>query len=323
MHSMELLTDIIGKVLYLHDLEDIAVMADSEIEMETPVRFILASLYGQVILDEKYWFDAGSSIFTVDLKDVLDVYFTQALPGIGSEIFSTGSSMELTIDIGDGSITGAFTVNGMSMKSKERTSDIDILRIPEDYILPLSIHDFASRSGVEFVSPHGTVKMPEWLATTGTGKGSRERLVDMSGASMRLKKSFHVVFTGTEPEIRTPQFRFCKGHFEQYLFANRYGGFDNIPMDGQLLSEPETEHEYGIYPGAIRQIRSKCTEIFTQYSGPVSRKTVSAMKDLICSRQIYHYTDGSFRQIVVLESDISSGSSDTVHGFSFSYRYIQ
>ena len=53
----------------------------------------------------------------------------------------------------------------------------------------------------------------------------------------------------------------------------------------------------------------------------MSRKTLEAMKDLICSRQIWHWKDGAFRQIVIMESDISSASDNMLHSFSFKYRY--
>ena len=45
------------------------------------------------------------------------------------------------------------------------------------------------------------------------------------------------------------------------------------------------------------------------------------MKELIRSRQIFHLKDGTFRKIVILESDISMSSADSIHSFSFQYRY--
>lgn len=317
---MILENDIIGKVLYLHGLRDLIVVAESESEKESPIRCTITGPFGDTLLDETYWFDFSGTI-SIDIKDAVSSIFVYADPAIGEEVSHSGLGFDFSIDIGDGSIAGSFTINAMSENARLRTSDIDMLRIPYDYILPLSIHDFVERSGVEFVSPAGTLTKPDWLQTSGTGKGSRTRFVEMSGASERLKRSFHVLFLGTTPSITTPQFRLCSGHFEQYLFANRYGGYDNIPMDGELLYEPETEYETGLYHEQEMQITAKCTDRYTQNSGYVTRKTVEAMKELIRSRQIFHLKDGTFRKIVILESDISMSSVDSIHSFSFQYRY--
>lgn len=317
---MTLDTDISGQTLYLPDMDDIVISSTEESEKNSPVKILLSDTGGNTILEEYYFFNFDG-IISIDIKDVLSEYFSHVLPAIGEDTAQAGLSAGMSIDVNDGELSAGFTVNGMSSRAKERSSDIDVLRIPEDFILPLSVHDIAERSGVEFVTPYRRHLQQSWLPTSGTGKGSMTRLSDISGYPSWLKESFHVEFPGTDPLIASPQFKLCSHHFEQYLFANRYGGFDNIPMDGLLESEPDTEHEAGMYAGKTRQIRSRCTCEYTQNSGYVSRKTLEAMKDLICSRQIWHWKDGAFRQIVIMESDISSASDNMLHSFSFKYRY--
>lgn len=313
-------TDISGQTLYLPDMADIVISSTDESEKDFPVKFLLSDSGGNVILEEYYFFDFDG-IISIGLKDVLSEYFSHVLPDIGESTAQPGLFAEMSVEVNDGELSASFTVNGMSRLARERSSDIDVLRIPDDFILPLSIHDVANRAAVEFVTPYSRHLQPSWLPTAGTGKGSMTGLLDMSGYPSWLKESFHVEFPGTEPLVSSPQFRLCGHHFEQYLFANRYGGFDNIPMDGLLAVEYATEHESGIYSGKTRQIRSRCIGEYTQNSGYMSRKTIEAMAELICSHQIWHWKDGVFRQIVILESDISSASDSTLHNFSFKYKY--
>ena len=319
---MTIETDISGKTLYLYGMEPIVIVSQTDQEMEMPVRVILAELSsGDTILDESYFFGFDGKI-VIDIRDILLDRFSVSLPAIDMEAVSDSSYASFLLTVGDGVISAEFTVNGMDPDAVEKVTDIDVLRVPDDYILPLCIHDFQERSGVEFVMPGQRYAKP-WLAGTGTGNGSIVRLVDISRLFMSGVSCFHVEFPGTDPVISTSRYKVIKHHFEQYLFANRYGGFDNVPMDGVLEQDPEYEFENATYGDTVRQVRAPREHVYVQHSGYLSRQAIDAMLELIVSRQIYRLCGRCFRRIVVLETNISSRSDDALNSFSFRYKYAE
>lgn len=320
-------TDISGKTFYLYGMEPIVISAQTDEERQTPVQIRLFNASDDTVLSESYFFGFDGMV-SIDISDVLERMFSHAVPDRCGLMTDGGLAVRLniaaalTVDEDETQeISADFTVLGMDSMAAEKTSDIDMLRIPRDYILPLAVFDSGLRSGVEFVTPYRRYPKMDWLPTAGTMRNVMSMFVDLSDFPSELLRSFRVEYSGTSPVLSTPQFRMCPGHFEQYLFANRYGGYDNIAMDGRLEYVLETEHETGVYSGKLQGISCSCEDSFLQESGYVSRKTVRAMQDLICSRQIYHYENGRFRQILVTESDISCSSDDTLHSFSFRYRY--
>lgn len=313
-------TDISGRILYIDKLSPLVIVAQSQDDTASPVRFVLQDADGNTILDESYFFGFDGT-FSVDISDAVRGRFSVTLPDVGTEVLCESVSVDLKVIVGEGALSAEFTVNDMAERAMERVSDIDIVNIPKDYVLPLCIYDFAPRSGVAFIANGCRYGKEGWLSGEGSQKGSLVRLEDVEWLFADGIKSFRVEFLGISPVIASPVYRFVSCHCEQYLFANRFGGFDNVPMTGVLEIAPKYEFDNGVYDGRIRTVSADRETEYVQHSGYMTRQAVSAMMDLICSRQIYHYTSCSFRRIVILETDIATRSEDTLHSFSFRYRY--
>ncbi len=318
---MRLETNISAQILYLYEMEDIVIVAENSEETKIPVPIVLRSS-GQTILDESYWFDFSGRI-SLHIKDVIENMFSISLPDVGEEIHFASIFLNFELDVNDSELDLEFQVCSLSSQSLEKMSDIDVLRIPEDYVMPLCRCAHLPGSGVDIVTPYRRYSKPSWLSVSGTDGNSALRLVDLSYFPHEIVRSFHVELSGTNPVICSPQFKVCAGHFEQYLFSNRYGGFDNVAMSGSLQLEAETEHETGVYSGHLQPISADLQPLWTQHSGYVSWRTVLAMRDLICSRDIYHLNEGKLKKIVITESSLSLSSDETVHSFSFKYRYAE
>ena len=311
-------TDIIGKTLYFYEMGPVVLQVSSGAQ-QTPVNVRLGeSADGPVLLNEKFYPDFQGNV-EVDIRDVVSQFLWLDIPLPDEEIKQVHLYKEFLLKAVDKE--GTFKVNGLSDTSKSRISDLDFLRVPQDYLLPVSLHNFMVRSGIVFVSASGERNVPGVLTTDASGLGSVSRMIRVDNSPAAKLGSFHVRLDCGETVIKSPQYQICPGQFEQYLFANRYGGFDNIPMDGALVFEPETDHRSGVYSGYAEQVSSDADYIYTQHSGYVTERVLEAMSELICSGQIYHYKGGEFRRIVILETSLSSRNDDSLHSFSFTYKY--
>lgn len=317
---MRLDKDISGCRLFLDDMDNLSVISQTGDNLESPVLVLLSEANGNNLLEESYFFDFEGKI-NLSFNEILAERFLMDAPEIGTEKLIDTLCLNLKLDIGDGAVSCEFTVLGMSGGVRSKLSDIDIIRIPRNYVLPLYVPDAVSRSGVTLVTPYERYSIPDWLVSDGGGKGSIVRLVDISCFPDRILRSFHVEIDGTG--LSTPQFKLGMSGCEQYLFANRYGGYDNLALDGDCVYESESEHENGNYRNGAIPVRSVLTDSWTQKSGYVSRQVIYAMRELVSSRYIYHLDKGIFRRIVITESEISENSSDNLHSFSFKYKYSE
>ncbi len=200
-------------------------------------------------------------------------------------------------------------------------SDVDYLRIPRDYIIPVSLHNFSVRSGLIYDGSCDSIEQPDFISTTASGKGTVTRLIALPDSDASSLGNFQIRLECNSGTILSTRYQICQGSFEQYLFANRYGGFDNIAMDGALEFAPETSHEAGLYDGVRERISAETRHVYLQNSGYVTTKVIEAMSELICSPQIYHYVNGVFRRIIITESSVSVNSEGHLHSFSFKYTY--
>ncbi len=309
--------DILGLVLNYHELEPIVIVA----EMGVAVRFKLSSGDGSVLVNESYWPDFNGMV-TLDISDVVSQGLSLDLPDIGQDLQQPSIYNVFNIDINDGEVSGAFTVNGFSKDAASRMSDIDYLRVPSDYVVPLSLPNLCKRSGIRLrISSAGDVDI-DGLATDATGLGCVSHFLDLASLDDVVPGvRFAVNLDCGGNVVSSPVYEVLNGKFEQYLFANRYGGFDNIPMDGQLMFVPEMSFESGLYDGSVQQVESDAVYQYSQNSGYMSRKVMELAGELLCSPQIYHWVDGEFRPIVIIESTLQSASQDDLHSFSFKYKY--
>lgn len=310
--------NIIGKVLYFHEMGPITVSGN----IETPIHIHLSSDDGQ-ILDESYWpgFDGTVSI---DLVEIVSPMFRLSIPKTDEDTLQSEIAKVFHINLNQGEIVGSFTINGFSKDAKTRISDIDSLRIPSDYRLPLTLHNFTSRTGIGIQPSDSELFYINGLETSASGVGAVSRMVEIDKiAELSGQKSFHIVLECYSQPIYSPIFEICNGDFEQYLFMNRYGGFDNIPMDGQREFQPDMSFESGLFGNTNQQVEASAEYVYSQNSGFVSRTILELAGELLCSPQIYHLDkkSGEFRPIIITESTLASKSKDSLHSFSFKYKY--
>ncbi|MGM9763365.1 MAG: hypothetical protein ACI3ZQ_05035 [Candidatus Cryptobacteroides sp.] len=324
---MNLITDINGKILFLYEMGPIIIDADDEGRSSLVTFALYDKESGEQLLREQYYPDFDGMI-RIDIRDIISDAFSIDVPALDTEIQQVHNFKEFRFTIGnylDSMIQGRFTVNGFSEKTDTRMSDIDFLSVPADFQIPVSAPNMGIMDRVQVDFGGIALGYDDILVTNESGKGSVTRLMSMEEVLVESFKSLPFLIKlsvdGIEGWIKSPVFQIHPGHFHQYLFANRYGGFDNVPMSGSLNFVPDINHETGTYLGKTKRLSSDSENIYLQNSGYLTRKTMIAMTELICSRQIYHLVEGVWRSIVVIESTLSVNSADTLHSFSFKYKY--
>lgn len=309
-------TDILGKVFHFYEMSPIII---SHLE-NTPLRVKISTDDSGIILDESYWPDFNGLI-TIDIKDIVSHELSHSLPEIGYDIQQNALFKVFHISIGEDDITGDFTVNGYSSDARIKMTDVDLLRIPTDYQLPLSLPNMYARSGIKFCYPDGTKIETGGLVTSSSGIGATSRMIRISDHVSGHRK-FHIELDLGGETLKSAEFEIVDSPCEQYIFANRYGGFDNIPMFGTLEFLPEMTFESGSYSDRNEQVMADSEYTYSQNSGYMSRKVMELASELLCCSQIYHLDhNGEFRRIVILDSTIQTKSSESLHSFSFRYKY--
>ena len=311
-------SDILGKVLHYHELEPIVITHSAD----TPLRVRISTDDSGDILDDSYFSDFDGSII-IDIRDIVAHELAFTLPEELDETIRQDSLFKVFhISIGADQIKGDFTVNGFSKESAERMTDIDTLRVPQEYILPLCWPCISTGLGLSYLLPDGSELDGGNLGGSSAGIGTMTRMICLSASPAAGAKRFQARLVDNKHEFLTPVFEVVNGNFEQYLFANRYGGFDNIPMDGALSFLPEMSFEAGSYSGHNEPVSSESEYIYSQNSGYLSRKVMELASELLCSSQIYHLDkSGQWHRIVILESDLKTSSRDELHSFTFSYKH--
>lgn len=311
-------TDIIGEVLFFYELPQIEISHHET----TPLQVKISTDDRGTLLDETYWSDFNQKIF-IDIKDLVANELSHDIPVIGAAAQSTSIFKVFHISIGDEDL-GCFTVNGFSSAAAHKISDIDTLRIPEDYRLPLSLFNNAATYALEYMFPTGYAADENHILADSSGVGMVTKMIDIAQSPAAGKGKFQIRITSEDSTLYSPIFSVVGGKFEQYLFANRYGGFDNIAMDGALEFAPNMSFESGAYSSKNEQVSAESEYIYTQNSGYLSHRVMELMSELLCCSQIYHLDEnGEFRRIVILDSDLHSKSNEQLHSFSFRYKYAE
>lgn len=310
-------TDILGKVLFFYELPVIEIVHHEN----SPLRVTISTDDKGVLLDETYWPDFNQKIF-IDIKDLVANELSHDVPGTNGFAQSSSIFKVFHISTDDDSIDGDFTVNGFSSEVTSKLSDIDTLRVPEDYLLPLSLFNNATSYALQYTFGNDSTASGGNISALESGVGMVSGLINLASSPAAGKQRFQIKATSAKASLCSPVFEICGGQFEQYIFANRYGGFDNIPMAGALSFEPNMSFESGAYSSGSEQVASESEYIYSQNSGYLSPMVMELMSELLCCSQIYHLdSNGTFRRIVILESDLYSKSNEQLHSFSFRFKY--
>ena len=211
-----------------------------------------------------------------------------------------------------------------------KCSDIARLTVPRNYIIPMQFPEAYLNTDGKTKMTAGTAEV-EISVQQSTGTAYPSSVVTMlcnlagSGVSTSLLKRLSATVVdssgkGAEP-IESPILEFSDGDFEQYLFRNRFGGFDNVPMSGSRKLVPEYSFGTGVINGSVIGTSMTGKRFFSQDTGYLRRQTMEILSELILSEDVYHLDNGVFRRIVITESTLNLSSSDTIHSASFTYRY--
>lgn len=312
----KLLTDIANKVLYFHDMEPVRI----ESTFQEPLH---VSLYcdGIGILLEESYYPGFDGVITLDIREVISTTFSILVPETDTDTAQDNLYNVFTLGYG-GDEDAVFTVCGFSKDTMSRITDIDLLRVPRNYRIPLSLCNAWNRSGIRYRFADNSSIDACGLETTAS-TGIISRMIELENSEAAGVDYFRVELDcGDGVTLYSAHYHVVPGEFEQYLFANRYGGFDNIPMAGARRFIPDMSFESGIFNGESEQVSADADYVYSQDSGFVSRTVMELASELLCSSQVYHLDkNGEFRRIIITESDLSVNSIEHIHSFSFKYKY--
>ena len=310
----ELLTEINNEVLYFHDMGPILISSDDG----QVVDISLESASSGLLLEESYY-PGFDGVISLDISDIVATCLHPVIPEMDCDTPQDSLYDTFTLNYGDSSAT--FTICGFSEDIKTKITDVDTLCVPSDYQIPLSLCNNCEREGITFCFPDGTTEDESGLSTD-VSVGAVSRMINIEHSPAAGQESFYIKLECGENTIVSPVFHITTGKYEQYLFANRYGGFDNIPMSGVLEFAPEFQFESGIFNKGNEQLRADADYIYVQNSGFLSRKVIELASELLCSSEIYHISsNGEYRKIVIIESSLTNKSTNSLHSFTFKYKY--
>lgn len=343
-------TETYVATLFLDELRDIAFTASDDTH-------IIIRMNGSIVLDNIYT-PSFDGMVHLDLRELVQRNTVNFLPTICPDddmitdgiVFQYRAHSTVFVSVGYAN-TGKsyyFTVCGFESGAQERCTDIDFLRIPEDYLLPLSLYlpapEQAHCNLSHFLESgqRRTLLAEEtkpFKATQNYTPGNAlifSRDIPIKAVPARIGEQFRIVQVadGVTPqtilsegtplhrEIATPMMKICPGEFHQYIFLNRYGHYDNIPMSGAKTYSPEYDIENAEKAYSIDKVRSTMRESYTQNTGPQTRATLEALAELLLSPEIFHYVPGkSIRRIVVENPTLTVNSQNSINTATFSWRY--
>lgn len=263
---------------------------------------------------------------TIDLQKLLGVGFAlmAPLPDTLDKVFAVDKySRPLSLKINDEYIQPIQACP--FARCGQTVSEIASLRVPNDYVIPFHL----------LIGPGWTIGKAAFV--NALGKEICE--ADFSAFALqqqfsflalrcisipRIKEPFRLRYTGYDGSVtESPLLIPTAGSFEQYLFENEKGGFDNVPMSGEVTYDPSIEFEKGTFHSGVRQTKSTRSDIFKQNSGFLDRATVDALARLMTSPNIYHLKDGIWKRIVLTESSLSLSKMNSLHSITFTYTYSE
>lgn len=124
-------------------------------------------------------------------------------------------------------------------------------------------------------------------------------------------------------EVTTPTLMIVNGEFEQYIFLNKYGRYENIPMSGAKTFSPEYTIENASRAYSIEKVSATKKNLWIQNTGPQTKATLTALSELLLSPEIFHYIPGeSLKRIIIESPSLVINSKNNIHTATFSWRYV-
>ncbi len=340
-------------------IDGITELSVQRLASEEKVRIVIGiydydSETADVILDNIYYYDFSGKV-TIDILDVLTLYKdfrvpdnTHPLYGFNSAIFqikvyrTTTTSWDIRYALVDLFQHGA---EGNTVKANARPlSDIDYLRIPQDYKMVMPLCNFLkidddklTKTAITMVLKEKSVDIDEVSFAPNNQTVRRvNRNITAAMPLATIGNPFYLLTTrwredgdgvafGNTYFYTSPIYEVTNGVFEQYLFLNKYGAFDNIPMDGTLKYVPEYDIQTVHYNGHTERISADRAKIYSQNSGNLSPKTAKALSELLLSDDIYHYDkdSSSWKKIIIESPVVDITEAGTNRTITFKWRYAE
>lgn len=217
----------------------------------------------------------------------------------------------------------SINVNLFSQRSLESMSDIDEMNVPSDYYIPVGYPDLEILYGCIKSNREDDEDIMHELQTNASGLGCNYFFLKASDWAPS-PEAFYVQIDHEDGSCLSPIYHIVEGAFEQYVFYNRLGTWDNIAMNGRRTLSPEMEFSNASLGGKRRKGVSAISRKYTQNSGNLTRKTAAALMSLMDSPAIYHLTaDKTWRKIIIEDCTPVINSDDSLHNLSFTYQYSE
>lgn len=276
---------------------------------------------GDVLFAGNLWPDFNATL-QIDLEPVIRDLYTPELPS--SVVKRLKNYTILNIEDVDYDDTATAKINLFSEDSEIYMSDADELLVPMDYRLPINYADTGDITEAYLVTRSERIDLMNYIKHSSERLGIWSVLLPISRFNLTPGTVFHVILESDENgTISSPVYKVTAQEMEQYLFYNRLGGWDNIPMSGRRTIAPSFEFSHHLSGGNLQQSPGKATIKYQQSSGWLTRTTTAALMKLLESKAIYHLVNGWWRQIVLDNADGSVESDASLQGLNFTYLYSE
>ena len=323
------INDLSNKVLFLEDLKSLYGAGS----VSSPKQVILSTedvvddvTVTEVILDETYYGDFDGLI-NLDYRDVVTRQIVPVIPDVNTAPLppeDSGGYRDLSLNFGD--TVKKFTVNGFSADAKSRISDLDFLLIPADSAVILNVYAGWSSYVISLETGGRTEALLERADLKSDGKGYYSYLMDVS--VLRVGKNpFRFSISAVNDELphilKTGIYQCSEGHFEEYLFSGRLGGYVYFPMQGALELSTEYEFEIAKYQTRSSKAYGQGEPLLKQYTGGLTMTAAAVLSELLLSDSVLHRSGGTWHPIVMDTPEITFRNIDSLHYGNFSFRYAE
>jgi len=335
--------------LYFDELKDLAIPATSYAQVTIQVN-------DADVLDNIYQ-PGFDGMIHLDLQELIrehsGIFLPTAIPGSdlfdgNGDLMQKHAHISLVITANFPLLAQAarysFGVFAFDKDAAKRMTDIDRMSIPEDYLMPLSLH----LTSLMHANPITTAFLEDTAHRIRLNSGhpgeDREDMGDIflvardipvAAIPYRKDTPFRItrynrprqvgrpVVNGNQT-LYSPVFTVVNGQFEQYLFLNKYGHYDNIAMSGALTFTPEYDIENAHRSYVIDRVKGVKNNLWTQNTGPLSKTTMNVLSELLLSPFIYRYVPGeSLRRIVIESPTLTISNRQSINTATFSWRYAE
>ena len=313
---------IAGHAYFLSNLPK--VLIDCEPEASPEVR-ITELTSGTTLFHGKLWPNFQGEL-EIDLKPLIKDFFQPKFPNPRRDTaFYTKNFVHLKIEDLEYDYDATIYVNLFSGDSLNYMSDIDEMAIPaSDYDLPISWPNEPGLAVAKIISQKGEDDSLGHVLQYASLEPRRGRNNAMLSSVYQDSSSpFYIYIPYDGDDCCSPVYHVEPGEYEQYLFYNRHGSWDNVAMRGRRTICPEMDFSTARQSGLWVKGDSEVIKKYTQDSGYMSKKTIAALMLLMESPCIYHRRYGTWQKIVIDECTPSLNSDDTLHSLSFTYRYSE